>query len=89
MVEKLLKNGANPNITNKNDYAPFNVACVFGKYVVIFEIFIQILFKYSSGGSFLGHEDVLDLLLRYGADINHPITEGMSPLHMAASEGIR
>lgn len=86
MAEVLINNGANVNTAAYDGDSPLNTACVAGiknhsnEFISNPQI---ILLKLLA----LGHKNIIELLIRRGADVNSANNRKLSPLHRASTFG--
>ncbi|QQR49181.1 ankyrin repeat domain-containing protein [bacterium] len=97
-VEKLLKNGTDPNLHNSNNVTPLLLASSRGHTKCVAELLkagADVDINHNDGRTPLhaaavnGHLDCLHLLIDAGANINTSNIQegGLTPLHLAASNG--
>lgn len=78
LVESLIKNGANVNVADASNMTPLQYAVNPGSYMHKF----WSEKKYRNFTRFLGGEEILELLLRNGADMEAKYM-GFTALHLA------
>ena len=96
-VKKLLYDGANPNLKDKNGWTALHHSAYFGTNVEISKLlisygadcnaidFIQRTLLHFAAEN--GHDKICQLLLQRGADCNALDVDQRTPLHIAAENG--
>lgn len=87
-TEFLLKNGANINCRERDGYYPIH-GVSFGNYenqmhLSFFECSVLRLTRFIC---LIGNAKIIEILLKYGADVNSKSDSGDTPLHIAAQDG--
>lgn len=89
-AEILLKNGANINQQADKQHhfsrSPLFCASFNGDFKILFLIFFQLI-KIDFDFPLQGHEQIVELLIKYRADLNLPDSNGWTPLNTASSRG--
>lgn len=88
---------ADPNETDENGNGPLHIACKMGKCLIkMFKIVIQFALLYYSlltlcthcAQNCAGHVNVIEVLVKNGADVNLRNAQGLSPIFVAVLNGI-
>lgn len=87
VVEALIKHGSNVNTKNKFGSTPLQQASFLGNFHKLIEEIMQLDRCDWNNFVCLGHEDIVELLLKNKADVNARRNDGWTALHISTHAG--